>query len=86
MPPSYSSTFSAVVSSRTSQRSRASAVNLAETSSSSPRSSASDRLRIVTAVPNEPKTWANSAATNPPPMIASRSGRASMRMIVSLVW
>ncbi len=41
---------------------------------------------MVTSLPKAPKTCANSAATNPPPTIASRRGRSSMRMIVSDVW
>ena len=64
----------------------ASSVNRRETSASSARSSASERLTRVTSLPKEPKMCANSAATKPPPMIAIRPGRSSMRMIVSLVW
>ncbi len=85
-PPSYLSTLATVVSSRTSQRRWAISVNAAEISWSSARSNADERFAIVTREPNDPKTWANSAATKPPPTMRTRSGSSSSRITVSLVW
>ena len=41
---------------------------------------------MVIRTPNAEKTWANSAATNPPPTITRCSGSSGIRMMVSLVW
>ena len=43
------------------------------------------RMTMVTRVPSAENTCANSAATNPPPMITRCSGSSGMRMMVSLV-
>ncbi len=45
-----------------------------------------DRLNSVTRSPNPAKTCPISAAMKPPPMMPSRRGRASNRMIESDVW
>ena len=71
---------------RTSHCSRARSVKRCAISVSRWRSRSEDRATTVTCTPNEAKTCAISAAMKPPPMIASRSGSASMRMTVSEVW
>ena len=55
-------------------------------SPSSCRSRVPDRAITVTSTPNDENTCANSAATNPLPMIVIRRGSSSIRMTVSLVW
>ena len=47
---------------------------------------AAPRITTVTRLPRAEKTWANSAAMNPPPTITRCSGNSAIRMIVSLVW
>ena len=53
---------------------------------SKPRSILADRANSVTSEPSPAKTCPISAAMNPPPMIPSRGGSESRRMIESDVW
>ena len=61
-------------------------MNRAATSASSLPSRTSPRWICVTCAPYDEKTWANSAPMNPPPTMPTRSGSASIRITVSLVW
>ena len=55
-------------------------------SASSACSSTSERFSTVTEVPNAEKTWANSAAMYPPPMMIIDCGSSASLITVSEVW